>query len=138
MVRRDFVKALLSRKALPTNAHRFIAHTIAHSNYILGKALNKTALTAELLGTGDGYGEFKAYVDKPSTKPETVTLATMITAYEGNIDRTSWRNRHSDTRYYLTELMAWGYEPSDVEKIILTDPDTPTGENTGADEPDAA
>jgi len=138
VVRRDFVKALLSRKALPNNAHRFIAHTIAHSNYILGKALNKTTLTAELLGTGDGYGEFKAYVDKPSTKPETVTLATMITAYEGNIDRTSWRNRHSDTRYYLTELMAWGYEPSDVEKIILTDADTPTGDTTGADEPDAA
>lgn len=38
----------------------------------------------------------------------------------------------------ITELMAWGYEPSDVEKIILTNPDTPTGENTGADEPDAA
>lgn len=98
MVRRDFVKALLSRKALPKNAHRLIAHTIAHSNYILGKALNKTSLTAELLGTGDGRCEFKAYVDKPSTKPETVTLATMITACEGNIDRTSWRSRHGDTQ----------------------------------------
>lgn len=139
VVRRDFVKTLLSRKALPKNAQKFIAHTIAHSSYILTKALNKTSLTAELLGTGDGHGEFKAYVDKPTTKPETVTLATMITAYEANIDRTSWRNAYSDSRYYLTQLTAWGYEPSDVEKIILTDPETTTEETTeSADEPDAA
>lgn len=112
-------KALLTRKTTSKNAQKFIAHTIAHSSYILGKALNKTSLTAELLGAGDGHGEFKAYVDKPTTKPELVTLATMITAYEANIDRTSWRNRYSDDRYYLNQLMAWGYEPSDVEKIII-------------------
>ncbi|BCW12980.1 hypothetical protein NtRootA4_41150 (plasmid) [Arthrobacter sp. NtRootA4] len=139
VVRRDFVKALLARKALPKNAQKFIAHTIAHSSYILTKALNRTELTAELLGTGTGYGEFKAYVDKPTTKPETVTLATMITAYEANIDRTSWRSRNSDTRYYLTELTAWGYEPSDVEKIILTDPTTETEEPTESEaDPEAA
>ncbi|WP_461165339.1 ParB/RepB/Spo0J family partition protein [Arthrobacter sp. R4-81] len=138
VVRRDFVKALLSRKALPKNTQKFIAHTIAHSSYILTKALNKTSLTAELLGTGDAHGEFKAYVDKPTTKPETVTLATMITAYEANIDRTSWRNRYSDSRYYLTQLTAWGYEPSDVEKIILTDPGTATAETReNAAEPEA-
>lgn len=49
-----------------------------------------------------------------------------------NIDRTSWRNRYSDDRYYLTELMAWGYEPSQVEKIIVTEPDTPAEDNTDA------
>ncbi|MGP0224044.1 ParB/RepB/Spo0J family partition protein [Paenarthrobacter sp. NCHU4564] len=139
VVRREFIKTLLTRKALPKNAQKFIAHTIAHSSYILTKALNKTEITAELLGTGTGYGEFAAYVDKPTTKPETVTLATMITAYEANIDRTSWRSRNSDTRYYLTQLTAWGYEPSDVETIILTNPTTETEETAeGADETEAA
>lgn len=61
------------------------------------------------MATGTGYGEFRAYVDKPTTKPETVTLAVMITAYEANIDRTSWRSRSADTRYYLVQLTAWGY-----------------------------
>jgi ParB family chromosome partitioning protein len=95
-------------RALLKNAQKFIAHTIARSSHILTKALNKTSLTTELLGTGDEHGEFKAYVEKPTTKPETVTLATMITAYEANIDRTSWRNPYSDNRYYLTQLTAWG------------------------------
>ncbi|MDP9936847.1 ParB family chromosome partitioning protein [Paenarthrobacter nicotinovorans] len=139
VVRRDFVKTLLARKAQPKNAQKFIAHTIAHVSYILIKALNKTEITAALLGTGTGYGEFKAYVDKPTTKPETVTLAMMITAYEANIDRTSWRSRSADTRYYLTQLNAWGYEASDVEKIILTDPKAETKETTeSAAQPEAA
>lgn len=139
VVRREFIKTLLARKALPKNAQKFIAHTIAHSSYILTKALNKTELTAELLGTGTGYGEFKAHVDKPTTKPETVTLATMITAYEANIDRTSWRSRNSENRYYLTQLTAWGYEPSDVETIILADPKKETEEPMeSADEAEAA
>ncbi|WP_405476484.1 ParB/RepB/Spo0J family partition protein [Paenarthrobacter ilicis] len=139
VVRREFIKTLLTRKALPKNAQKFIAHTIAHSSYILTKALNKTEITAELLGTGTGYGEFAAYVDKPTTKPETVILATMITAYEANIDRTSWRSRNSENRCYLTQLTMWGYEASDVEAIILTDPTKDTEETTeSADEPEAA
>ena len=120
VVRREFLIGLLSRKTAPKDAAAFIAHTLTHSDYIVSKGSNHATLTATLLGMTGGRAEVKKYLAKPTIKPELVTLAIMCTAYETSIIRTSWRHVDADHSYYLTQLAAWGYNLSDVEKLMLT------------------
>ncbi|ALE04779.1 chromosome partitioning protein ParB (plasmid) [Arthrobacter sp. ERGS1:01] len=118
VVRREFLVALLSRKTVPKDTARFIAHTLTHSSYLVAKGTNYAALTATLLGCGADRGELQKHLAKATVKPEMVSLAIMITAYEASIDRTSWRHEDENHSYYLKQLAVWGYSLSDVEKLM--------------------
>ena len=118
VVRRKFVTGLLSRKTAPKNAAVFIAHTLTYSDYIVSKGFNKMDLTAQLLGTSEGRDGVKSQLEKAGVKPEMVSLAIMFTAYESSLIRTSWRHKDADHRYYLNQLVVWGYTLSEVEELM--------------------
>lgn len=120
VVRREFLTGLLSRKTVPKDTAAFIAHTLTYSDYIVNKASNNAGLTAQLLGASDGRAGVKKYLSKTTVKPEMVSLAIMITAYETSLDRTSWRHKDADHSYYMQQLAAWGYNLSDVEQLMIT------------------
>lgn len=120
VVRREFVTGLLARKTVPKDTARFIAYTLIHSSYLVSKGTNHAALTAKLLGLSGDRGEIQKHLAKATVKPDMVSLATMITAYEASIDRTSWRHDDAEHDYYLKALVSWGYTLSDVEKLMLT------------------
>lgn len=118
VVRREFITGLLARKTTPKDAAAFIAHTLTYSDYIVSRGFNKTALTAQLLGTSDGRDGVKAHLAKSAVKPEMVSLAIMFTAYESSLIRTSWRHLDADHSYYLNQLVRWGYTLSEVETLM--------------------
>lgn len=120
VVRREFVTGLLTRKTTPKDTAAFIAHTLVHSSYLVSKGTNHAGLTAQLIGCGTGRGDVQKHLSKATVKPDMVSLATMITAYEAAIDRTSWRYEDAERSYYLKQLTGWGYNLSEVEKLMLT------------------
>ena len=69
----------------------------------------------------DSASEVASIATKASTpKAATMTtLAAVVAAWEATTGKHSWRNpSHWDARM-LGALMAWGYEPSVVERILL-------------------
>jgi len=64
-----------------------------------------------------------------------VTLAAVVSAWEATTGKHSWRNPSRWDARVLSALIEWGYEPSEVERILLGAEPQPSAEND--DEPDA-
>ncbi|MFR9802778.1 ParB/RepB/Spo0J family partition protein [Pseudonocardia sp. RS010] len=142
-VRREFLKALLTRKSVPNNAALFIATAMASGGHELRKAFEGgNQLACELLGVEVPSGW---YAGKPNpllrllenakaSKATQVMLAVALAADEASLHRNSWREgnagRNPRAVAYLNALKAWGYTPTHVEELVI-DPDTeaPTSES---------
>lgn len=133
-VRRDYVTKLLARKTAPKGAATFVAHCLTRDPYILSQN-HGSSLTAELLGVKDG-SAVRAMVSDVSTnidaRAQVISLAVVLGALEARTDKSAWRNARtgitgtasyipstvgSDT--YLQFLIDCGYQPSDIEKVIV-------------------
>ena len=95
-----------------------------------------------LLGTGadksrwDSSGEVASIAAKASTPKAAImtTLAAVVSAWEATTGKHSWRNPSAWDARVLGALVEWGYQPSEVERILLGEEPQP---RTGSDEPDA-
>lgn len=133
-VRRDFVTKLLARKTAPKGAATFVAHCLTRDPYILSQN-HGSGLTAELLGAKDERG-VRALVNDFSTnidaRAQVISLAVVLGALEARTDKTAWRNARSGitgtasfiastvgSDAYLQFLIDSGYQPSDIEKVIV-------------------
>lgn len=121
-VRQNWIVSLLQRKELPTGHTQFSATTLCIHRYEVTKA--DVALVARILGVTDTSGSYKGIqpeASKNAKRAQQVMLATSLATYEKMIVRDCWRNtsgQEADMRAeYLTQLVAWGYKLSDVEKI---------------------
>ncbi|MFC8411771.1 ParB/RepB/Spo0J family partition protein [Arthrobacter sp. NPDC057259] len=124
VVRREFIKTLLSRKTAPKGWQYFTVHAITHHSETASGYDGKVA--TEMLGTKTGedtdrwgWNPLRDHTAKTTARPEFSLIALICAGYEKTIQKDSWRSaekRHFD---YLNQLTQWGYTASAVEQIIL-------------------
>jgi ParB family chromosome partitioning protein len=154
-VRRDWLRGFLARKTAPKDAPVFLAHALAAGDHALRRALERGhPLGRDMLGADNAATGWNAaarqlgdLLAKASpARAQMVGLGLALAAYEDATGVHSWRNPDPATRRYLAYLVANGYTPSDVERLVLDtedtdDPadeadedqdDTPTGEQPAA------
>ena len=135
-VRREYVTKLLLRKTAPKGAATFVAHCLSRDSFILNQN-HGSAVTAELLGLKNDR-EVRELVSDLSTnidaRAQVITLAIVLGALEARTDKSAWRNARTGltgnasfvpstigSDVYLRFLIESGYEPSEVEKVIIGD-----------------
>jgi len=52
-----------------------------------------------------------------------VALALLVCEWESTLSRNTWRLPLARDRRYLNALIGWDYKPSDVERLILAQPE---------------
>ena len=127
-VRREFVTRLLARKTLPKGAAVFIADCLVREPGLIGH-YHGAGVTAQLLGATEGPGVRQLVADLPAGgdgRAAVLILAVVLGALEARTPKDAWRYPRSTVglRYnvgrdeYLVFLIAQGYEPADVERVI--------------------
>lgn len=142
-VRREFVAALVTRRALPKDAASFIAAGLTTHRHEVGRAVQVgSALAHEFLGVecergyySDALGQYAAAT--PS-KAQHVALAVVLGGIEASMSRESWRSPDATAAAYLRQLVAWGYNLSEVEQIITDLDEKRRADRDAADEADAS
>lgn len=130
-VRRDWLAGFLTRKSAPKGAEALICEAVLTGNYTLSKAMDhRHPMLFKLLGIdvpsgyyGAGYEECQKIATKATTpKGATMTvLAAVLAAWEDSTGKQTWRNPTGWDARVLGALAEWGYEPSDVERLLLGD-----------------
>jgi ParB family chromosome partitioning protein len=134
-VRREFVKTLLAKKQAPKGWQYFTVHAITHHSETASGYEGKVA--AEMVGAkveesnAWAWNPLRDHVAKTTTRPEFSLIALVCAGYEKTIAKDSWRSPSQTHRDYLTQLVTWGYTPSEVEQIII-DSGKPTEDETAA------
>ena len=142
-VRREWLATFVARKTAPKGAEALICEAVVTGHHSLSKAMDhRHPMLFTLLGVdrptgyyGAGHDECHKIATKASTpKAATMTtLAAVIAAWEATTGKHSWRNPTAWDARVLGALVEWGYQPSDVERILLgEEPQT----STGSDEPE--
>ncbi len=144
VVRREFVKSLLAKKQAPKGWQYFTVHALTHHSEVASGY--EGAVAAEMAGAkieGEetwGWNPLRDYVAKTTTRPEVPMIALVCAGFEKTIAKDSWRSPARCHLTYLTQLVSWGYTPSEVEQIILdsanktTEPDEDTEGTEGAED----
>ncbi|QSR24119.1 nuclease [Nocardioides aromaticivorans] len=142
-VRREWLATFVARKTAPKGAEALICEAVVTGHQSLSKAMDhRHPMLFTLLGVdrptgyyGAGHDECHKIATKASTpKAATMTtLAAVIAAWEATTGKHSWRNPTAWDARVLGALVEWGYQPSEVERILLgEEPQT----STGSDEPE--
>ena len=143
VVRRDWLRAFLTRKTAPKDAAAYIAAEVASGSHQLRRALERShPLGRDLLGhdnSGDGWhsrGEDLRHTGEQASpaRAQMIALGLILAAHEDATGVHSWRNPDRATRRYLRYLVANGYKPADVESLLI-DSDDADSEPT-SDSPD--
>ena len=147
VVRREWLTTFRSRKTPPKGAEAVICEAVVTGPHFLYKAMeNNHPMLRTLSGVGadktrwDSAGELSTIVAKGNTPKAAImtTLAAVVTAWEATLGKHTWRNPSRWDARMLTALTEWGYEPSDVEALLLPQPEPaeatePTGEDASAE-----
>lgn len=132
-VRREWLAGFVARKSAPKGAEALICEAVVTGHYTLSKALDhRHPMLFTLLGIdvptgyyGAGHDECRKIATKATTpKAATMTtLAAVVAAWEASTGKQTWRNPSAWDARVLGALMEWGYKPSDVERLLLGQPD---------------
>jgi len=123
VVRRDWLRTFLSRKALPKDAPAFVVQCLVNdANTVAGSLADRNAWACDLLGLdkpdwGKTHPLARHLSDHP-TKAGHVGLAVVVGSFEKALGKHSWRSPSMREAAYLTQLGQWGYPLSEVEQII--------------------
>ncbi|WP_077491125.1 ParB/RepB/Spo0J family partition protein [Sinomonas mesophila] len=123
-VRRTWVTGLLARKNAPKDWAGFLA--LAHTQHHRLAGERDTTLAAAFAGCANKDNDWNGtaisdYAAAHPAKPHVPLLALAFAGFEKNMPKDCWRTPTEDIRFYLNQLTAWGYKPSDVERIITAD-----------------
>jgi ParB family chromosome partitioning protein len=141
VVRRDWLRQFLTRKTPPQGAEALICEAVVGGQFTLTKAMDAAHPTLrELLGldTASVYGGGRQAAERLADQQVTpkaatmTTLAAIVTAWEGSTGKHTWRNPDSWDARVLGALAKWGYQPSEVESLLLA---APTTDNQPTDDP---
>lgn len=139
VVRREFVRTLLAKKQAPKGWQYFTVHALTHHSEVASGYEGDVAATmagAKVEGKETwGWNPLRDHVAKTTTRPEVPLIALVCAGYERTIAKNSWRSPACSHLAYLTQLVAWGDTPSEVEQIII-DSTKQTEELNDTDEPD--
>lgn len=138
-VRREWLAGFVARKTAPKGAEALICEAVVTGHHSLSKAMDhRHPMLFTLLGVepptgyyGAGHDECRKIATKASTsKAATMTtLAAVVAAWEDTTGKHSWRNPTAWDARVLGALAGWGYQPSEVERILLGEEQQPTAED---------
>jgi ParB family transcriptional regulator, chromosome partitioning protein len=122
------------RRSAPKDAPQWVAATVAAGSFQLQKALDDGfSLAIDLLGLatepqwrrvpGDPHPVAEAAMASTPARASVLTLGLLLGGIEAGTGRHSWRRPTATTRSYFATLERWGYVLSDVERLVLADPD---------------
>lgn len=122
-VREKFLVTLLSKKDLPKGFENLVANVLCTQVYEVQRA--DRGLVCKMLGvTATAYeatDSIRTETGKSAKRAHQVMLATTLATYEKLMVRDCWRNTTTTDGNlradYLNQLVAWGYNLSEVEKI---------------------
>ncbi|NHC22192.1 ParB N-terminal domain-containing protein [Nocardioides sp. IC4_145] len=147
-VRREWLATFVARKTAPKGAEALICEAVVTGHHSLSKAMDhRHPMLFTLLGIdvptgyyGAGYEECHKIATKASTpKAATMTtLAAIVAAWEATTGKHSWRNPTAWDARVLGALVEWGYQPSEVERILLGEEPQPSTEDDSEDDADEA
>lgn len=147
-VRREWLATFVARKTAPKGAEALICEAVVTGHHSLSKAMDhRHPMLFTLLGVdvptgyyGAGYEECHKIATKASTpKAATMTtLAAIVAAWEATTGKHSWRNPTAWDARVLGALVEWGYQPSEVERILLGEEPQPSTEDDSDDDADEA
>lgn len=147
-VRREWLATFVARKTAPKGAEALICEAVVTGHHSLSKAMDhRHPMLFTLLGIdvptgyyGAGYEECHKIATKASTpKAATMTtLAAIVAAWEATTGKHSWRNPTAWDARVLGALVEWGYQPSEVERILLGEEPQPSTEDDSDDDADEA
>ena len=127
-VRRRFITGLLGRKTPPKGAEALICEAVVTGQHSLYKAMEGNhPMLRKLLGVGEDKTRWNSRSDLltiagRATTPKAATmtaLAAVLAAWEDSIGKHTWRNPNDWDDRVLSALIEWGYEPSEVESLLL-------------------
>lgn len=131
-VRRAWLTSFVARKTVPAGAEALICEAVVGARWDLGKAIERDhPMLRELLGEStETYGsEQTEAIARLVTQPKTAkaqvirTLAAVLAAWEATTSTHTWRNPNRWDERIMRALTGWGYKPSEVEELLLTDAD---------------
>jgi ParB family transcriptional regulator, chromosome partitioning protein len=128
-VRREWLGEFVKRKTAPKGAEALVCEAVITGHYSLTKAIeHRHPQLLDLLGVERSSGYYGAGISachelagKPTTpKAATMlTLAAVVAAWEDGTGKHTWRNPSAWDARVLGALMEWGYQPSEVERLLL-------------------
>jgi ParB family chromosome partitioning protein len=65
------------------------------------------------------------------------TLGAIVTAWEATLGKHTWRNPSTWDARMLTVLSEWGYQPSEVESLLLPQPERDAEQDADEESDDA-
>jgi len=128
VVRRDWLRQFLTRKTPPQGAEALICEAVVGGQFTLTKAMDSAhPMLRDLLGldTASVYGggrqaaEHLAHQQATPKAATMTTLAAVVTAWEASNGKHTWRNPNGWDARVLGALAKWGYQPSEVESLLL-------------------
>ena len=142
-VRREWLTGFVARKTAPKGAEALICEAVVTGHHSLSKAMDhRHPMLFTLLGIdvptgyyGAGHDECHKIATKASApKAATMTtLAAVVAAWEATTGKHSWRNPTAWDARVLGALVEWGYQPSEVERLLLGEEPQPSTETDGDD-----
>jgi len=143
-VRREWLAGFVARKTAPKGAEALICEAVVTGHHSLSKAIDhRHPMLFTLLGVdrptgyyGAGHDECHKIATKAST-PKAATMTTLtavVAAWEATTGKHSWRNPTAWDARVLGALVEWGYQPSEVERILLGEEPQPSTESNEPDE----
>jgi ParB family transcriptional regulator, chromosome partitioning protein len=144
-VRREWLAAFLARRSAPKGAEALICAAVVTGNHTLTRAMDhRHPMLCRLLGietSGPYWGGHPelAELTTKSTTPKAATMTTLaavVAAWEDSIGKQTWRNPTEWDARVLGALIEWGYQPSEVERLLLgeSNKDAPAAEDASDDE----
>ena len=129
-VRRAWIsESFLTRTTAPKGAETFLALAIAHGEHVEDGYRLHAELTAKAGETTPGEEWERRYNAKTAITARAdaatpkqavmIAVALLVCEWESGTSRNTWRRPTARDERYLTALIAWGYQPSDVERLIL-------------------
>jgi len=123
-VRREWVKSLLTRKTAPKGWQHFVLHSITQHSEVTGYdgavAADMAGIKADESMSGSwGWNPLREHVAKSTARPEVGLIALVCAGFEKGLPKDAWRSASRTNADYLSQLVAWGYTPAEVEQIIL-------------------
>lgn len=128
-VRRDWLTTFATRKSAPKDAPAFIAAALARQTSPHEDSLH---LARTLLGLPERVNWSApnplttAIENATQARAQQIALVIILATIEQQTGIHTWRRPDPESRAYFTALDTWGYGLSDVERLILAEPQRPT------------
>lgn len=142
VVRRDWLRHFLTRRTPPPGAEALICEAVVGGQFSLTRAMESAhPMLRDLLrlDTASVYGAGRQAAERLADRQATpraatmTTLAAVVTAWEASTGKHTWRTPNAWDARVLGALAAWGYQPSEVESLLLAS--DPTDDQPTDDQP---